>query len=282
MKWKILTGVLFFLFLQPYRAEAVSFVEKYRYNAGEADSKLTCRSISLLEVKRLLVERIGTYLESRTTVADFHITRDEIVSFSAGIVKTEILEEAWDGQTYRLTARIEADPQSVVQMIDQLKKSGKRAENFQETNEMFLNKIEELKLELSKTQEDFIKITHDYRDSVQIIEAWNAFENALQSMRAGDRTEAIAILTTATQENPKAIFYFQRGRAYQRLNRFEEALSDYTTTINLDPSIANAYFHKGQALIRVGKKRKGLAHIRKAAELGSGNARRWLMLKGKM
>ena len=42
----------------PY-AYAVSFVEQYSYDAGEADSKLTCRSISLLEVKRILLERLG-------------------------------------------------------------------------------------------------------------------------------------------------------------------------------------------------------------------------------
>ena len=35
------------------------FIESYTYTAGEADSKLTCRTVSLIEVKRLLLERKG-------------------------------------------------------------------------------------------------------------------------------------------------------------------------------------------------------------------------------
>jgi len=88
-------------------AKSKVFVEKYSYNAGEADSKLTCRTVSLLEVKRLLLEKLGTYLETRTEVKDFQVTKDEIVALTAGIVKTEILDEKWNGETYTLTAKIE-------------------------------------------------------------------------------------------------------------------------------------------------------------------------------
>ncbi len=47
--------------------------------------------MSLLEVKRLLLEKIGTCQETRTEVKNFEITSDEIVALTAGIVKTEIL-----------------------------------------------------------------------------------------------------------------------------------------------------------------------------------------------
>lgn len=53
------------------------FIENYTYNAGEADSKLTCRTVSLLEIKRLLLEKIGTYLKTRTEIKDFQIQKDD-------------------------------------------------------------------------------------------------------------------------------------------------------------------------------------------------------------
>ena len=68
--------------------------------------------------QRLLLEKIGTYLETRTAVKNFQIASDEIVALTAGIVKTEILDEEWNGETYRLTARIEVDPDDIAEKID--------------------------------------------------------------------------------------------------------------------------------------------------------------------
>lgn len=107
----------------PLSARAADFIEVYTYRAGESDSKLTCRAVPLIEIKRLLLEKIGTYLETRTAVRNFQITSDEIVAMTAGIVKTEILREDWNGETYRLTARIEADPDDIVGEIDKMRKN---------------------------------------------------------------------------------------------------------------------------------------------------------------
>jgi hypothetical protein len=92
----------------PFTSMAASrnFIESYTYSSGDSDSKLTCRMVSLLEVKRLLLEKIGTYLESRTEIKDFQIEKDEIVALTAGVVKLEILEEKWNGEKYTLTAKI--------------------------------------------------------------------------------------------------------------------------------------------------------------------------------
>jgi tetratricopeptide (TPR) repeat protein len=65
------------------------------------------------------------------------------------------------------------------------------------------------------------------------------------------------------------------------LKQYRNAISDFSTVINLNPSIINAYFNRGIAYRNIRKKKKGLGDIRKAAELGSGNAKRWLKLKGK-
>ena len=88
----------------------------------------------------------------------YNINRDEILSFSTGIVKTEILDAYWDGKTYRLNARIEADPEAVARMIEEMKQSGRQAENIETVNQKYLSKICEPKDELTKTQSDFNKI----------------------------------------------------------------------------------------------------------------------------
>jgi len=262
-------------------AHAVSFVEQYDYDAGEADSKLSCRSISLLQVKRILVERLGTYLESNTVVTDHQITKDEIVSFSAGIVKTEILDEFWDGKTYRLKARIEADPEAVARMIKEMKQSGKQAEDIETVNQKYMSKINELKDELSKTQSDFVQITRSYQESAKIVSAWDAFENGQERFRSGDMHGAIQSFTTAIAANPKWFYYYHRGRAYRKTGEYLKSLKDFNTVIQIDPGISRVYFERGATLIKMGKKRKGVQNIRKAAQMGNGDAKRWLKLKKK-
>ncbi|MFZ5570651.1 MAG: hypothetical protein ACOZF0_09620 [Thermodesulfobacteriota bacterium] len=51
-------------------AENMIFDASYVYDAGESDSKLTCRAVSLQEVKKLLLEKIGVYLETKTEVVN--------------------------------------------------------------------------------------------------------------------------------------------------------------------------------------------------------------------
>lgn len=101
------------------------FVREYYYQASETDSKISARTKALSEVKRLLLEELGVYMESYTNYItedkngdvskDFF--RNEIKSLSAGITETRILEENWNGIQYYVKAEIEADPTDVARKI---------------------------------------------------------------------------------------------------------------------------------------------------------------------
>lgn len=107
-------------------AENKVFIREYNYQAGENDSKITARAKALTEVKRLLLEELGVYMESYTNyiVEDQKgtITKDffqnEIKSLSAGITETKILEENWNGIQYYIKAEIEVDPTDVARKIN--------------------------------------------------------------------------------------------------------------------------------------------------------------------
>lgn len=279
MKKKIALIFLFYLsFVIQTHASAISFIEEYSYNASDSDSKLTCRTISLLQTKRLLIEKLGTYLQTNTEVMNYQLTKDEITSFSGGIVKTEILEEFWDGKTYKLKAQIEVDPNSVVEKINELRKSGKEVDEIEKANEKYINKIQELKQELTRAQSDFIQVTQDYNESSKILSAWDSYENGLQLSRTGKFEEAVSAFSIAIESNPKYMYFFNRGKAYIKLKRYEKAIKDFTTVIDLNPNIADAHFYRGRLLRKLGNKEKGLLDIKKAGKLGSGNAKRWLKL----
>lgn len=68
-------------------AKMVTFEKEYTYQASEIDSKVSCRAIALEQVKRLLLEELGTYVESNTEVKDFQLTKDQITTLTAGSVE---------------------------------------------------------------------------------------------------------------------------------------------------------------------------------------------------
>jgi hypothetical protein len=59
-------------------AETKTFIKEYTYHAGDEDSRNSSRIIALREVKRLLLEELGTYLESQTEVKNFQITKTRL------------------------------------------------------------------------------------------------------------------------------------------------------------------------------------------------------------
>ena len=118
----ILCFILVQLAMQNVAAQKRTFIREYSYKASEADSKVTSRQKALAEVKALLIEELGTYVESYVNhvVTDKNgvVTKDfftnEIKTLSTGITETKILEERWDGYGYYIKAEIVADPEEVV------------------------------------------------------------------------------------------------------------------------------------------------------------------------
>lgn len=105
-----------------------TFVRSYTYQASESDSKISARANALTEVKRLLLEELGVYMESYVnyTVEEQNmvITKDfftnEIKQMSAGIVETKIIDESWNGEQYYVKAEITADPTEVARTINKV------------------------------------------------------------------------------------------------------------------------------------------------------------------
>lgn len=255
------------------------FVENYTYTAGEADSKLTCRTVSLIEVKRLLLEKIGTYLESRTEMKDFKIEKDTIVALTAGIVKLEILEEKWNGEKYTLTARIEANPDDITRAIEDMRKQGGKLENIEkikQINDDSLEQIQELKSRMQHIQSDLLKLNQDASANEGLLNTWGLYEKAVALRQSGNTKKAIEALNTVIQNNPTHLAYFERGFAYFEEGRFNEAIADMTETLKVEPNMRGALWVRGNAYRKLGERTMGRRDIEKAAELGQPRAKKWL------
>ncbi|MBI5194915.1 MAG: hypothetical protein HZA10_01175 [Nitrospirae bacterium] len=130
----------------------ITFEKEYTYQASELDSRVSCRVIAMEQVKRLLLEELGTYLESETEVKNFQLTKDQITILTAGIVRAEVIDEKWDGKAYRLKAKISADPDKVAKSVDIIRnnhQSIKELEDLRKRADEMSNEIVRLRGEIN-------------------------------------------------------------------------------------------------------------------------------------
>ena len=126
MKKILLTAILILTAGIYCNAENKTFIREYHYQAGESDSKISSRTKALTEVKRLLLEEIGVYLESYINYSEVQnedrisnqFLKKEIEQISAGITETSILEEIWTGVEYYIKAEITVDPDDVIRQLN--------------------------------------------------------------------------------------------------------------------------------------------------------------------
>jgi tetratricopeptide (TPR) repeat protein len=285
-----------------------TFVKEYTYQASDFDSKISSRAIALEQVKRLLLEEVGTYLISETDVKDFQLTKDRITTLSAGVVQTEILNETWDGKTYYLRARVSIDPQEVTKLIAELRYNSQKNRELEETNRKVdeaLRRIKQLQDELAIGRSSENK-QNEYARAVAKLKAkeWidrgvafmnaenyegglNAFKNAVEIdptnswayinkgwalNTRGDYHEAIKEFDFAAAIDPQNPWiYINRGVSYNFLENYQQGLLDEERAINLDATISWAYIERGWSYIGLGKFNQALADLNKAAQLDPKN-----------
>lgn len=137
-----------------------SFIRDYTYHASERDSKLSAREKALVEVKKLLFEELGTYIESETRYTQFESNKtysetfiNNIQSLTAGITKTKIIEEKWNGNEYYLKVSMNVDIKKMNEIMDKLvaEKTSSVPNPYGGGNQIAYPNLEQEKISLSTT-----------------------------------------------------------------------------------------------------------------------------------
>jgi uncharacterized protein len=135
--------------------QAKSYIRDYTYKASDADSKITSRTNALDQVKLILLQEIGTHIRQ-----EINITKDgsgnsyaseDVEAITAGLTRVDIIEEKWNGETYYLKAKIDADTESVLKALAEIKNE-KSEENLKQLAALKENqrKLHEARDELKK------------------------------------------------------------------------------------------------------------------------------------
>lgn len=272
-----LTVVMLVFLLAPFAAlaDTVKFVKEYIYQASDIDSKVSSRAIALEQVKRALLEQLGTYLISETEVKNFKLTKDQITTLTAGIVSAEVIEEKWDGRRYYLKAKITADPKEVAKSVDALRADVQKSKELDESKkkaEEAMREVERLKKELELVKGD-TKKQGDYANAIKDLSASDWFDRGLTFQKSNNLQNAIDAYDKAIELSPKdAAAYINRGTAYAELGNHQQAINNYNWAIGLNPKEADAYVNRGIAYVKAGNIQQAINDYNKAMELNPKDA----------
>ena len=239
--FSLVVGVLISLMLSHWAfAETRTFVKEYTYLASDIDSKVSSRAIALEQVKRSLLEQLGTYLISETEVRNFQMTKDQITTLTAGIVSAEVIEETWDGKSYYLKAKIAADPKEVARSVDALRNDVQKNKELEESK----NKAESAMREVERLRKELATLKAGGRLQTK---QQKRYDTAINSLSAKD--------------------WYDRGRAFEQLENFQKAIEAFSQAIGLDPLFQMAYAHRGYNHEKSGNHREAITDYTKSLQL---------------
>jgi len=161
LKIKIIVFISLSLFSQFILAKEKTYIRDYNYQASDTDSKVSARNASLLFLKQNLLSEIGTYVGSTLNIVSIAsgaegvtVSAGQIKSLTEGYIKTEILEQKWNGVTFYIKAKMKADPEEIAAKLKSIAEASnvnksKSSEEFEywksvvqiDSNEAYLNYI---------------------------------------------------------------------------------------------------------------------------------------------
>lgn len=135
-----------------------NIVKEYQYNVSDDDSKNSARKKALTQVKILILEEIGvfveSYLELSTVVENEKYQKyfkEEIKNLTAGIIKTKIIDERFDGKSYYVKASVLVDPDSVSEGISEILKIKANKGEIKKLNKLLQTKEQEIDMRSNET-----------------------------------------------------------------------------------------------------------------------------------
>lgn len=99
-------------FLPPKAVANTSVIyASYKYVMGDNDTKNDAKRLCFIGAKRRLLEKAGTFIISMSEAQDFRLTKDEIITYSAGFLDAEVAEEkvVTTGETLEIVMTLKAN-----------------------------------------------------------------------------------------------------------------------------------------------------------------------------
>jgi tetratricopeptide (TPR) repeat protein len=261
-------------------AEVRTLTATGEYRMGDNDTKTDAKRLALLDAKRLALEQVGTYLEGVTEVKNLSVTKDEIRSYTAGIV--EVVEQATrtalegESTVVRVDVTVKVDTAVVASQLKELRKNEQAKEELLRAKaeaDLLRKELDEKNRQLAAMKGGAAEAAVQQRQQVLaradanelLAKTWQVPAGAKDDIvtrakapTAEERAKYHAILDAALKLDPNnPLIHFKLGHLYHSEGNLDAAVREYRTTIRLKPDAARPHLALGRALKAQGKRQEG-------------------------
>ena len=115
-------SIILLCFASIANAEIKTITATHTYKMGDNDSRNEARRICFLEAKRSVLEKAGTYIESRTEIKNYKLSKDEVSAYSAALLSVETVNEKWEDMSITMNVKATVDTDYIGKQIAKIKK----------------------------------------------------------------------------------------------------------------------------------------------------------------
>ena len=289
-----LVGLLFLCLSAVGQAETVTYTQTVRQPFSGNQSPDDARAAAIAKVKREVLEKAGTYLDSIQVVRDHQLVHDQVTALSAAVLKAEIVSQKnyVNGETFgiEIEARVSVDPATLEERIKSFLKDQSalaKAEKLEKREKELLARVRELEARSASlaSAEKAVggrgsskgKMSQEYSEIIGMLSAIDANRKALDlwdRVKFVNPSLALSYLNEAIRkDNRFAEAFNNRGIAYADLGKWRNAINDYDSAIRLEPDFSDAFNNRGMAYANLGETEKAIKDFDQAVQGNPGFAR---------
>ena len=271
------------------QAEIQTYTGTGEYLMSDGETMDIAKQGAKMHAIRNAQEQAGIFLSSRSEVKNGKLTKDEIETFTVGVIKVrEVkykpvpLDDEGGYIKFIATVTVTIDTDDLNQKVNEWlnKKAEDRSKSVNDITSMQKQIDEQAKR--IKELEQIIVNSHTNLDKNKINAELKTIDNntlAIQKNEEGivlsdkkDYNGAIKLFTEAIQLAPNyAAAYNNRGAAYQNIKNYKKSIVDFDKSIQINPYYAAAYKNRGNAYLSLKNYKQAIADFDKAIQLNPNN-----------
>lgn len=241
------------------KAEGIAFLES---GMNEDDAK----TIAINDAKRNALEQAGTYLESHTAILNYKLVKDEIITFSAGLLKVKVLSEERTTINNIFTFKVKIlagiDTKLLNNRIAEIQNDSGLKQQLEEQRE----KIKQLETKITNLQAS--GSTASKQTVQKVLSELSAIDWFNKGLSSKDPILAIDYYTKVIQLDLQFLeAYSNRGFIYWAMGNKDAAIRDFNKVIELNPQNIPAFINRGSVYLDQGNSDAALRDYNKAIEL---------------
>jgi tetratricopeptide (TPR) repeat protein len=268
----------------PAWAEIRTITASGEYRMGDNDTRTDAKRLALLDAKRSALEQVGTYLEGVSEVKNLQVTKDEIRTYTAGIVEVteQATKDVMEGATHivRVDVTCKIDSGGLAKQIDDLRKNEHAKEELLQARaeaDQLRQQVEAKNQELAalKSKAGAEPLLQERQQALAKLDAQDLVIRAARPLNARggfvegeplpaqDRASMKAMLLQAIALDPTNVrAHVALGHVLQEEGDHEGAIREFRRALQIKPDLPRAHAGLGRALVSSGRRDEGERELR--------------------